>query len=1113
MLKIVNLTKIYKVKGGVETRALDGVSLTFPETGMVFLLGKSGSGKSTLLNVCGGLDNPTSGEIIVKGRSSKDFTQGDFDSYRNTFIGFIFQEYNILNEFSVEDNIALALELQGKPKDKKAIDDLLEQVDLAGYAKRKPNTLSGGQKQRIAIARALIKSPEIIMADEPTGALDSNTGKQVFETLKKLSKDKLVIVVSHDRDFAEQYGDRIIELKDGKVLSDVSKGVEAQQTVGDGNVSVVGGSTLCVEDGDKLTEKDFKFIREFLAGQKGAIIASGEKEMEEFKRTNRITEDGEREVFVETDESKTPEKSYTKQESQFIRSKLPLKRAITIGVSSLKTKPIRLIFTILLCIVSFTMFGLFSTLMLYDAQATLKKSMRDSTSQYLLVEKEYQIRNYNVWNGEEDVYYWEQSARLTQADIDGQKGTFGRDGFGAVEANSSSIGNLSSSDSNGMLYQSPQIKYVASLPESNALRGALKAGNYPQAEDEVLVSEYLAQCIVKNGFNDGQYAPTDMENMIGKKIKIDLRETMNAPRGEYKIVGIFDSGYDRLLLDYPALAEKGSGYEAEQEELQMFSAQYGESLHGVIFVKQSLLDKIIATKKAQDAQNQNQNALQQMVDWSLQFSPTDRLSTYQYAKASRIPSKVGVIGSRTPQKGETVMTYSAFSSFISGGEGLEKERDSLVSIIKNEVEKQRKEVLREKGYTYALDGSNLPSSETAPEQYKLYEEYIFSKDRIYNEFIFNANSDWYFGRNLPQTEDGYYAFYNDVFLPVWTEGENSYKAQFEALVPIGERMLTIAVDGIGGIDTMEQNIYMWSQYLREGTYNYYDGNDWVNMPLDPTLKTRIANALLEAVKNDRLSGKVSVWNPNGGESMQVGEDRSFKIVGFIDLHQNWDNIIALDDETFTAMQTLSKQYGNTNSSTSWQETNYVEGEDAIFDVAFLPYDHSDAQTQALDVFSYEFSENDTRIILKNAIAQQVRSVNETAEDLSEVFMWIGIVMAVFSALLLSNFISVSITNKKKEIGILRAVGARGTDVFKIFFSESAAISLICVVISLIVSIVVCGVLNAEMGSMLAGVSLFVFGPVSVAILVGVALLTAMLATFLPVYLAAKKKPVESIRAL
>lgn len=358
MLEVVHLTKIYKAKGGVETKALNDVSVRFPEKGMVFLLGKSGSGKSTLLNVCGGLDSPTSGEIIVKGRSSKNFSQSDFDSYRNTFIGFVFQEYNILNEFTVEDNIALALELQGKPKDKKAIRQLLDDVDLSLFAKRKPNTLSGGQKQRIAIARALIKHPEIIMADEPTGALDSATGKQVFDTLKKLSKTKLVIVVSHDRDFAEEYGDRIIELKDGKILSDVTKEEAAAKALG-ANLEIIGENTLSVKNGAALTQQDYQYIYSFLSRNQNAIISSGEKEISDFKKVSHITENGGKEYFAETDEKQIPKKQYDGKKTKFIRSKLPMRHAFRIGVSGLKSKPFRLIFTILLCSVAFIMFGLF----------------------------------------------------------------------------------------------------------------------------------------------------------------------------------------------------------------------------------------------------------------------------------------------------------------------------------------------------------------------------------------------------------------------------------------------------------------------------------------------------------------------------------------------------------------------------------------------------------------------------------------------------------------------------------------------------------------------------------------------------------------------------------
>ena len=202
MLEIKNLTKVYKPKKGVPVKAIDNISLIFPENGMVFLLGKSGSGKSTLLNLLGGLDKYDEGEIIIKGVSTKNFRQGHFDSYRNTYVGFIFQEYNILDEFTVGANIALAIELQGRKASDEEINRILCEVDLDGYGDRKPGELSGGQKQRVAIARALVKNPEIIMADEPTGALDSTTGTQVLDTLKKLSAKKLVMVVSHDREFA-----------------------------------------------------------------------------------------------------------------------------------------------------------------------------------------------------------------------------------------------------------------------------------------------------------------------------------------------------------------------------------------------------------------------------------------------------------------------------------------------------------------------------------------------------------------------------------------------------------------------------------------------------------------------------------------------------------------------------------------------------------------------------------------------------------------------------------------------------------------------------------------------------------------------------------------------
>ena len=220
MVELKDVKKTYKSKKSTSTEALKGVSIKFGDNGLCFILGKSGSGKSTLLNILGGLDNYTSGDIIINNRSTKDFKDGEWDAYRNTYMGFIFQEFNLLDNYTVEENIKLSLELQNKKCTQEEILQSLKMVELDDVLKRKPNELSGGQKQRVSIARALIKNPKIILADEPTGNLDSETSKQVFDILKKLSKEKLVIVVSHDEEAAKKYADRIIKIVDGYVVAD-----------------------------------------------------------------------------------------------------------------------------------------------------------------------------------------------------------------------------------------------------------------------------------------------------------------------------------------------------------------------------------------------------------------------------------------------------------------------------------------------------------------------------------------------------------------------------------------------------------------------------------------------------------------------------------------------------------------------------------------------------------------------------------------------------------------------------------------------------------------------------------------------------------------------------
>ena len=220
MIEIRNVSKTYNVKSGCSVEALKNISLCLPERGVIFLVGKSGSGKTTLVNLIGGIDTPTSGEIIFNGISNKAQTPQHYDYYRNQYVGLIFQEYNLIEDFSVRENIAFAMELQGKAHTDEHINEILTLVGLEGYGQRKTHELSGGQRQRVAIARALAKDPFVIVADEPTGALDSETGKSVMDILKHLSEDRLVVVVSHDREIAEAYADRCIELVDGRICCD-----------------------------------------------------------------------------------------------------------------------------------------------------------------------------------------------------------------------------------------------------------------------------------------------------------------------------------------------------------------------------------------------------------------------------------------------------------------------------------------------------------------------------------------------------------------------------------------------------------------------------------------------------------------------------------------------------------------------------------------------------------------------------------------------------------------------------------------------------------------------------------------------------------------------------
>lgn len=1010
MLEIRDLVKVYKTKGGVEVRALDGVSLAFPERGMVFLLGKSGSGKSTLLNICGGLDTPDSGEIIIKGRSSKDFTQSDFDSYRNTYVGFVFQEYNILNEFSVEDNIALALELQGRGKDRNKVQEILQKVDLAGYTKRKPNTLSGGQKQRVAIARALVKEPEIIMADEPTGALDSATGRQVLDTLKKLSAEKLVIVVSHDREFAETYGDRIIELKDGKVIADITKTTIAARAESE-NLSFIGDDTIAVKSGTALTGADIERINKFLqSSPNDLIICCGEREISDFKRAAKIDERGAREAFRDTAEGDIQMADYSSSDCRLIRSRLPARHAMRIGASSLKVKPLRLFFTILLSFIAFTMFGLFSTMTFYDYAATATETYATSDITEATVYKNYRYTLVYGSGGGTTQYETSDRINFTADDLEEFRSRFGQDVLGVFnykEGYSTSERQIFNAGGINLDYYSAEITGFAQfVPEAWQGRMLTEGDISALADDEIIISSYTFDSLKAAGLTDedgNAVELNDYADIVGKTLLVTAYYPSEDSAARLKVAGVYAND---LPQKYDVIKRDGSDSEL-----------YGE------------------------------------------FRSTISYGSYRLALVSD-DFRTAHMLTFTNSNGREYISKNLYKSMTVGGSTGE-----LISL-------------------------NLIQSLPVPEGD-------------------TPDIAFFDGRAQTQLNDG------EIVLPYSAlsrvtdaviDDEIARRQQQIADAPEAEREQLLAE-----LDDYAVHMGTVQMILTFGYYTNTEGENLKTVYATPEETESALKEISELIEkysdSDYLDDGLEIYPGGDRDNAQ-----SFTLVGFfygIDGNRGIMYMSSADCEAMYEEHCLMNVADDNRKI-----TNYVPPEGAVFESFMLSLPQSRSGLQSLFSAEFAVAPDDTYFQLATPISSTLSMVSSTIDMLENIFLWIGVAMAVFAMLLLFNFISVSITYKKREIGILRAVGARSTDVFKIFYSESAIITAICYVLAMIAAFIISAVLNAELAAEIGiNIAIFVFGPVSWLIMLGIALATSLIATFLPVYSIARRRPVDSIRAV
>ncbi len=1150
MLEIRNITKVYRSKTGESVKALDNISISFPESGMVFLLGKSGSGKSTLLNVIGGLDSCDEGEFIIKGKSSRDFHGSDFDAYRNTFIGFIFQEYNILDDFSVGANIGLALELQGKKATGDKISAILSEVDLENFAKRKPNELSGGQKQRVAIARALVKEPEIIMADEPTGALDSNTGKQIFDTLKKLSEKKLVIIVSHDRDFAEKYADRIIELSDGQIISDVTKHERPGQKISAG-VDRISHNLFKIRRGYKLTEDDISIINKYIEDNDCDIILSGDGRVNgELRSAAGITESGGTNVFESTDPASDIELlEYDGKKTRFIHSRLPLKNAVRIGSSGLKHKKFRLVMTVLLSLVAFSLFGLADTMAAYEKIQSATDSLIDSNVKNATFS--LGVANYYYFDGElQDKYF--QADGLNDADI---KFLSNKTGLDFVPVFTGSVDEWSSGFTiaeNYITYSSNNVfngklAGVTSLDSDRLERSGLSllAGKLPEASGEIAISELILRSFKEFGFKNSDKneeiaadkinSPSDL---LGKHITLGTQSY--GIKNTYKIVGVIETGFDYqryqsfLPSDVPA-----EGGLADMVLLNELSNDLNYGFHALGLLTN---DDVIELSESMPIRHEPLG--EYMSGWG-----TEPFLSYKYL---------------IDEENENTLTFNR----IGNDELLSKLEIQWIGNPQSKLEAN--EVIVPSSFinhvlpdTATLD---VPLSDFADHIYSLYKidinKYLENGTYSYMELAYAAGNEYYLSQEIydfdvnrdvfpyllkllgiedifPSLPPVSYAseIYNNMYIlsNIYTDTQKLELSQSSI-----SELLTKAYDIR---DFYASKLYSDSEYIQkvmeyqginENVWQEYSENDrqqiafnayaqmykhehpeYVSYDYDDLYsKARLILLELEGTSLEELLSGIQIDRMERDYQLNTEsliESYSLNVVGFMPEDKNYDvyglvisNKIYDDYKAWYAAE-MEENYGG--STSEWKVADHESG---VWAFAIAPITQDRELVENLVTLSYDDS-GDIIYSMENSVMVTLNSFNSFIEIGAQIFLYVGIGFAVFSALLLMNFIATSISYKKREIGILRAVGARSSDVFKIFFSEALIIALINFVLSVAVVLAATIGINSWMRSEGIRITLLNLGVRQIALMLIISIAVALLASFLPVNRIARRKPVDAIK--
>lgn len=988
MIHFKNLSKIYKTSYG-DVEALKNIELVLPKTGMIFIVGKSGSGKTTMLNILGGLDKYEKGDLVVLGKSTKHFTDQEFDNYRNSVVGFVFQDYNLLDNFTIAENIKLATDLQATKTTKVDIEKILRKVGLEGICERYPKELSGGQKQRVAIARTLFKDSSLILADEPTGALDTENGKQVMEILKKLSYEKLVVVVSHNTALSEEYADRIIELKDGRIVSDETLTMDADTK----RRIVQQEGKISVKKGIKLDYDEMRQIQDAI--EKGDEINTVEN--------------------INLLRMPTPKLVAPKYEKKpiFKKTRLAISKCFKLISNIFRNKIARLAITVVLCSISFSVFGIFNSMSVYDENRLVTNALKETDTPSILASVQVKEPSGDQYNINVNNQFAKSVEEKTQFKT---KAAYNSYYVGTTQP----AGFNNNTKGNKYYYYKAVRGAVEFTPdEINQYGFEIVHGSYPKEFDEIMVTEYYAQCMVNWQYQyyiDGGIKKLEKVNdLVDDSVTITIGYT--ASKKEYKISGIVKTGtipqkYDDLKEDF-------------DNKSTVLKNDYLNYLNNSFmlyhFVKPGFAE----------------NCMQKY----------DALPTY------------------------SASTYNYFFDTITDQRFLPTE-----------------EVKKEEPVKTDIDYSNYKSKFLAKEELdSYYTEYDDETHEIKSQRFF------YFDNICKDTED-------PEFTPKTSLGKHE-----------------VLVDGLEFTKMYSNEINtMLDLFGKNPTGPNKDEFDAICEDIDimTTTKDKSVFTIKLADLIERLTKTYHRWskrdkNLKGAEWLK--KDSTFK--KYVLLNANTTSEIKLDDPNYKIVGIYYNIQSNASDSILMNKADLNELglnlDQGIYSYLICTNNGNGNFKKLADMFKIQTG---TMLECQSSAIALVKINREFFEQLSTLFLIVSGVFALFSIIMFANFIASSIHSKKGEIGILRCLGARGIDIFKMFLIETLIISTINAAIASGLSF-----LGSMFVNMFVKQQMNLFINIAnmtwsqILIMFGISYAVGVLAAITPIIRISYQKPIEAVR--